>query len=100
MAEDSLFFTLKGMEELYDEANGYTKNFSAAIEELDRTIEGLNNYWQSTETKTYETFYQLYKEKKAKLIDAKDLMIEFCKKVEEKKKDFEEGDKAIIRRYD
>ena len=99
MAKDSIFFTLEGMHDMYKTAKTYTDNYSAAITELDEIIKALSEFWTSTETHTYDSFVQLFQEKKSKLFEARDYMNRFCSKILEKANDFEEGDKAIIRSF-
>ena len=99
MAKDYVYFTLEGMQEMYKTAKKFTDNYSAAISELDNTISSLSEYWRSTETHTYDSFVQLFQEKKSKLYAARDHMQLFCKKILEKAEDFEEGDNAIKRSF-
>ena len=67
-----------------------TSKYIEAIEVLNTSIVTLETSWISKETKTYETFLEKYKEKEKKLLEAKTLMQECCRKLSEKILEFEE----------
>ena len=96
----NLQFTLEEMEALYSEAQSYTQQFRAAIENLDSAVKELSGYWASEETGTYQEFQNLYNEKKATLVSALEYMNRFCAKVEEKRADFAEASNNIKNRFE
>jgi len=91
----ALKFTLAEMERTLEEAKNYTEHYSAAITDLDAQEKALSADWVSTEIGTYEEFISRYNEKKQKLFDARDYMIQFCKKLNEKIQDFQEAAESI-----
>ena len=91
----ALKFTLAEMENALQNAQTYTKNYSEAITELDTTIKALSADWQSTEIGTYEEFVGKYNEKRQKLFDARDYMIKFCNKLNEKIQEFQDTAQEI-----
>ena len=91
----ALKFTLKEMEVTLQSAQTLTTNYSNAITELDSMIKGLAADWTSTEIGTYEEFVGRYNEKRQKLFDARDYMIKFCNKLNEKIQEFQETATSI-----
>lgn len=86
---DVVRFNLAEMENLHAEASKHETAFREGIREMDKIVEELSNMWTSGETKTYETFRQLFKEKLPALNEGDDYMKAFCDKVEQKRNDFE-----------
>ena len=93
----NLQFTLSEMENVYSEASGYTKQFKAAVDNLDAAVNELAGYWTSEETGTYQQFQSLYIAKRKILLEAYNNMVRFCTKVEEKKLDFKEAADKVNR---
>ncbi len=81
-------FTLEKMEALYNEAVDYYNIYQNSLAEINQIIKELSLYWTSEETHTYQDFYQKYQEKLPKLLEAKDMMKEFCNQIEIKKNEF------------
>ena len=81
-------FTLEKMEALYNEATDYYNIYQNSLAEINQIIKELSLYWTSEETNTYQDFYQKYQEKLPKLLEAKDMMKEFCNQIEIKKNEF------------
>ena len=91
----ALEFTLAEMQATRDEAQRYTQAYSEAITELDATIKSLSNDWVSTEIGTYEEFVEKFNAKRDSLFDARDYMIKFCNKLDEKIQEFQDTANAI-----
>lgn len=91
----ALTFTLEEMSATLEAAKVYTEHYSSAIEDLDSQIKALANDWVSTEVGTYEEFVSKYNEKKQSLFDARDHMILFCNKLNEKMLEFQESANTI-----
>lgn len=91
----ALEFTLAEMQATRDDAQRYTQAYSEAITELDATIKNLSNDWVSTEIGTYEEFVEKYNAKRDSLFDARDYMIKFCNKLDEKIQEFQDTANAI-----
>lgn len=79
-----LKYTLAQMQQALSDANAKTNAYSEAITTLDSTIKKLGNDWISTEVGTYEAFLEKYNAKRQSLFDARDYMIQFCKKLGER----------------
>ncbi len=91
----ALEFSLAEMRAARDDAQKYTNLYSEAITELDKTIKELANDWVSTEIGTYEEFVEKYNAKRDSLFNARDYMLKFCGKLEEKIQEFQETANAI-----
>jgi len=91
----ALKFTLEEMQATLTDAQRYTNAYSEAITELDTTIKALSSDWVSTEIGTYEAFVEKYNLKRQKLFDARDYMIKFCNKLNEKIIEFQEAGDSI-----
>lgn len=91
----ALEFTLSEMQATRDEAQRYTQAYSEAITELDETIKNLANDWVSSEIGTYEEFVEKYNTKRDALFDARDYMIKFCNKLDEKIQEFQDTANSI-----
>ncbi len=91
----ALKFTLEEMQTTLEQAEAYTQHYSSAIEDLDAQIKALSSDWVSTEVGTYEEFVGKYNEKRQALFDARDYMIQFCKKLSEKMLEFQDSANTI-----
>ena len=80
-----LSFSLKELEEIYQEANDYYQTYKESIEALHTLIDELSKYWWSEETNSYDEFFQLFLEKYKTLeLIAKKMNI-ICEKIKETK---------------
>ena len=95
-----LNFTINKMEELYIQASSYLQIYEDSIESMNQIINELSKYWKSDETNTYQEFYNNYKEKYPKLIEARDLMNTFCNQIENKRKEFIEASNNTINSFE
>ena len=93
-------FTLKEIENTYDDAKNYVEVYQNAVDELDKLINELSQSWISNETKTYETFYSNYKDNYTKLIKMQQMMKNFCDKLEIKKQELSEMAKSINNKFE
>ena len=93
-------FTLKDMDQVYVEAKEYYHTYKEAIETLKTIIEGLPRYWKSEETTSYETFIELFKEKYKLLEEVCEKMNCLCKKLDEKKIEFQEVSNNVINNFE
>ena len=91
----ALEFTLSRMQLTKEAAEKCTVAYSNAITELDDTIKKLADDWKSDETGTYEEFVMKYNEKRDKLFDARDYMLKFCAKLDEKIQEFQDSANKI-----
>jgi len=90
-----LKYTLAAMEEALTNANNYTKLYSEAINTLDSTINAMAANWKSAEVGTYEAFVEKYNAKKQSLYSARDHMVQFCKKLDERITTFSDTAQSI-----
>ena len=91
----ALEFTLSEMQATKDDAQKFTNAYSEAITELDNTIKNLANDWVSTEIGTYEEFVEKYNAKRDRLFEARDYMLKFCAKLDEKIQQFQDTANSI-----
>lgn len=95
-----LNFTLSEMENIYNEAFEYYQEYKGAIREIDQVIDSMSDSWVSRETNTYETFKDMYKEKYKRLVEVENMMLMFCKKIEDKKNQLEDASRDVINSFE
>ena len=95
-----LDFTVSKMEELHADAINYFEIYKNSLEEMNRIINELPTIWTSNETYTYQEFFQKYKEKYPKLLEARDMMNKFCNQIEKKKNEFIEVSNNSINSFE
>ena len=78
----NLIFSLQEMKDILDRARLQTNIYTEAIGNIDTCINNIENYWVSKETGTYEEFKNKYDSQKKQLLDAKEYMEEFCRRLE------------------
>lgn len=88
---NTLKFSIAEMTSIHASAVTYQSAYSDAIESLKTEISVLSNNWKSDETGTYEAFKQKFDEKIGTLELARDMMKEFCDRIESKKNEFEDA---------
>ena len=96
----TIAFSLKKMEEIYQDAYNYYNNYKNSLSEINDIIYKLEKYWKSDETKSYEEFMELYKEKQTQLLTLQDLMKQFCQTISEKKDLFKESTNDAITNFE
>ena len=93
-------FTLKEIENTYEEAKDYLNTYKKSIDELNRLINELSQSWISKETTTYEDFYSNYKYNYTKLIRMQQMMETFCEKLDMKKIELTETSRIIKNEFE
>lgn len=93
-------FTLKEIENTYEEAKNYVDTYQRAVDELNRIINELSQSLISKETKIYETYFSNYKDNYTKLVKMEQMMKNFCDKLEIKKQELSEMAKAINNKFE
>ena len=72
--DDFLSFDTAKITEILDELNTHYYEYSSSLSELDKEITNLENIWGTTDKSIYNDFKEVYKEKKAKLIELESLI--------------------------
>ena len=80
-----LTFSLKELEQVYQEAEEYYKSYRESIESLHELIQEVSKYWWSEETYSYDEFVQLFLAKYKTLESIGNKMNIICEKIKEKK---------------
>ena len=93
-------FTLKKMDEIYQEAYGYYTEYKESLSEINTIINNIGNYWKSTETYTYEEFIELYKDKYKKLLMLQEYMRQYCDVLLSRKNNFSTASNNAIKNFE
>ncbi len=92
-------FSLAEMENLYGEAKTCQTAYNDAKNSVKSDVIALSNIWVSNETGTYEEFKAKFDSKLPTLEEANTLMEQFCKKIEEKRSDYQDAANRTINRF-
>ena len=91
-----LKYTLQDMLNVRDEALQKTQEYGTAVQDLSKAIEEMKAYWESSETGSNEEFTAIFKRSEPDLEKAKEMMLEFCNRMEEKAREFQKAEQKSM----